>query len=222
MPHIFASDQNRSTASARPAQQTVRDTAPEQALAALQAKADQSSATRQLAQQHAQQNGPVQRIEEEELMQGKAIQRMEEEEMLQGKAIQRMEEDELQGKAVGPALQSKGGNSQADGGMPQGLQNGIEQLSGRDLGHVNVHYNSAEPAAVGAHAFAQGNDIHLASGQEKHLPHEAWHVVQQKEGRVKPTTEVGGKPVNDDASLETEADVMGDKASQLASKENQT
>jgi hypothetical protein len=24
-------------------------------------------------------------------------------------------------------------------------------------------------------------------GQEQHLPHEAWHVVQQKQGRVKPT-----------------------------------
>jgi len=51
-----------------------------------------------------------------------------------------------------------------------------------------VHYNSDKPAQLQAHAYAQGTDIHLASGQEKHLPHEAWHVVQQKQGRVKPTT----------------------------------
>lgn len=35
--------------------------------------------------------------------------------------------------------------------------------------------------------YSQGTDIHIGPGQEKHLPHEAWHVVQQKQGRVKPT-----------------------------------
>lgn len=39
---------------------------------------------------------------------------------------------------------------------------------------------------VGALAYARGNDVHLAPGQERHLPHEAWHVVQQREGRVAP------------------------------------
>ena len=54
---------------------------------------------------------------------------------------------------------------------------------------VKVHYNSDKPTKLGAHAYAQGTDIHLGKGQEKHLPHEAWHVVQQKEGRVKPTVQ---------------------------------
>ncbi|MEM7041075.1 MAG: DUF4157 domain-containing protein [Bacteroidota bacterium] len=36
-----------------------------------------------------------------------------------------------------------------------------------------------------AHAYDQGTDIHIGPGQEKHLPHEAWHVVQQKQGRVR-------------------------------------
>jgi hypothetical protein len=49
---------------------------------------------------------------------------------------------------------------------------------------VKVHSNSDKPAKINAHAYAQGTDIHPASGQEKHLPHEAWHVVQQKQGRV--------------------------------------
>ncbi len=34
-------------------------------------------------------------------------------------------------------------------------------------------------ASIQAEAYAQGSDIHVGSGQEKHLPHEAWHVVQQ-------------------------------------------
>lgn len=82
-----------------------------------------------------------------------------------------------------------------------------------DLSDVQVHRNSAQPAQLNAHAFAQGNQIHLAPGQEQHLPHEAWHVVQQRQGRVKPTMQMkGGVAVNDDQSLEREADAMGAKA----------
>lgn len=65
-----------------------------------------------------------------------------------------------------------------------------------------------------AHAYAQGNDIHLAPGQEKHLPHEAWHTVQQKQGRVQSTAQLKGKTnINDDPALEKEADLMGNSAS---------
>jgi hypothetical protein len=70
--------------------------------------------------------------------------------------------------------------------MPSRLKTGIENLSGISLDHVRVHYNSAKPATLQAHAYAQGTDIHIAPGQEKHLPHEASHVVQQAQGRVKP------------------------------------
>jgi hypothetical protein len=76
-----------------------------------------------------------------------------------------------------------------------------------------VHYNSSQPAQLNALAYAQGSDIHLAPGQERHLPHEAWHVVQQAQGRVQPTMQIKeGAPVNDDPGLEHEADVMGAKA----------
>ncbi|NEO89470.1 MAG: DUF4157 domain-containing protein [Moorea sp. SIO3G5] len=106
-------------------------------------------------------------------------------------------------------------------GLPDNLKSGIEHLSGYSMDDVKVHYNSDQPAKLQAHAYAQGTDIHLASGQEKHLPHEAWHVVQQKQGRVKPTMQMKGKVnVNDDAGLEKEADVMGAKAIQMRSKEN--
>jgi hypothetical protein len=101
-------------------------------------------------------------------------------------------------------------------GLPDGLKSGMESLSGMSLDHVNVHYNSSKPAAVQAHAYAQGSDIHLASGQEKHLPHELGHVVQQAQGRVKPTTSVSGMAVNDNPSLESEADSLGAKALQMS------
>jgi hypothetical protein len=104
-------------------------------------------------------------------------------------------------------------------GLPENLKSGMEQLSGHSLDDVKVHYNSDKPAQLNAHAYAQGNTIHIASGQEKHLPHEAWHVVQQKQGRVKPTKQLKEKVnINDDVSLEKEADVMGAKALQLKTK----
>jgi len=102
-------------------------------------------------------------------------------------------------------------------GLPDNLKSGIENLSGYSMDDVKVHYNSSKPAQLQAHAYAQGTDIHLASGQEKHLPHEAWHVVQQKQGRVQPTRQLKSKVnINDDAGLEKEADVMGAKALQGA------
>jgi hypothetical protein len=104
-------------------------------------------------------------------------------------------------------------------GLPDNLKSGIENLSGHSMDDVKVHYNSDKPAQLNAHAYAQGSDIHLASGQEKHLPHEAWHVIQQKQGRVKPTLQMKGEVnVNDDKGLEKEADVMGAKALQMHSK----
>lgn len=99
-------------------------------------------------------------------------------------------------------------------GLPDELKNGVESLSGYSLDDVRVHYNSPKPATVQALAYTQGNDIHVAPGQEHALPHEAWHVTQQMAGRVSPTTNIGGMPVNDNESLEHEADVMGEKAVQ--------
>ncbi len=113
------------------------------------------------------------------------------------------------------AIQKKENNT----GLPDNLKSGIENLSGYAMDDVKVHYNSDKPGQLQAHAYAQGTDIHIASGQEKHLPHEAWHVVQQKQGRVQPTIQMKGKVnINDNADLEKEADVMGEKALQLMQK----
>lgn len=112
--------------------------------------------------------------------------------------------------AFGPAAQRQEQPNRT--GMPDALKSGVESLSGMDLSDVRVHRNSPQPRQLNALAYAQGNDIHLGPGQEKHLPHEAWHLVQQRQGRVEPTTEVDGVAVNDDAALEQEADSMGAKA----------
>lgn len=147
-----------------------------------------------------------------------ALQRVgedEEEDTLQGKfdgTIQR-EEDEDEGVQMksDTTMQQKPNET----GMPDNLKAGVENLSGFAMDDVRVHYNSDKPATVQALAYTQGTDIHVAPGQEQHLPHEAWHVAQQMAGRVEPTTEIGGMPVNDNAGLEHEADVMGAKANSL-------
>jgi len=98
-------------------------------------------------------------------------------------------------------------------GLSDNLKTRMENLSGMSLDDVKVHRGSDKPAQLQAHAYAQGTDIHLGPGQEKHLPHEAWHVVQQKQGGVKPTMQMKGNVnINDDSGLEREANLMGAKA----------
>lgn len=103
------------------------------------------------------------------------------------------------------------------GGLPGTLKTGIESLSGYSLDDVNVNYNSSAPAKLDALAYARGTDIHIGPGQEEHLPHEAWHVVQQKQGRVLATSQIDNVSINEDTSLEREADEMGAKAFQMKS-----
>lgn len=100
-------------------------------------------------------------------------------------------------------------------GLPDNLKAGVENLSGYSLNNVRVHYNSPKPAQLQALAYTQGTEIHIAPEQEEHLPHEAWHVVQQMQGRVKPTMQMKGVQINNDAGLEREADVMGKEALQM-------
>ncbi len=116
-------------------------------------------------------------------------------------------------KVVTNTTQSKPNHT----GLPNKVKHGIENLSGYNMDDVKVHYNSAKPAQLQAHAYAQGTDIYVGAGQEKHIAHEAWHVVQQKQGRVTPTIQKRGVAINNDTMLEREADLMGAKAVQLAS-----
>jgi|GEM_PF-1694218 len=132
---------------------------------------------------------------------------------------QAMDEDEItQGKfnsgGTSAQLQAALSDTENRTGMPTHLKSGLEGLSGMDLSDVRVHYNSSKPAQLNALAYAQGADIHLGPSQETHLPHEGWHVVQQRQDRVDQTLEINGQSINDDPNLEAEADQMGQKALQ--------
>lgn len=116
------------------------------------------------------------------------------------------------GDGFGGASAPVGGGS---GGLPGNLTRGIAALSGMDVSDVSVFRNSSKPAQFKALAFAQDNAIHLGPGQEKHLPHEAWHIVQQRQGRVKADMQMKGGAVNTNAALEREADIKGAEAAQV-------
>lgn len=94
-------------------------------------------------------------------------------------------------------------------GLPDNLKTEIENLSGTNLDDVRVHYNSGLPAQHKAMVYTQGNDIHLAPGQERQLPHEAWHVVQQKQGRVSATGRSHIGLNRDPEVLAVERDLLG-------------
>ncbi|WP_230412420.1 eCIS core domain-containing protein [Undibacterium hunanense] len=167
---------------------------------------DRRPQARQLkAYSHMMQNSP-------RAMQLKAVQAMMDKAMLQ----KAQDEESLQKKSTdrGTAQFAAQAAPQANHtGLPNQLKAGIESLSGMSMDHVKVNYNSGKPAQLNAHAYAQGSEIHVAPGQEQHVPHEAWHVVQQAQGRVRPTMQMKqGVAVNDDVGLEAEADVMGAKA----------
>ncbi|MEB3269317.1 MAG: DUF4157 domain-containing protein [Leptolyngbya sp.] len=150
---------------------------------------------------------------------------MPEEEELQMKPLDGLqresmpEEEELQMKPAVSQQQDRPNQT----GLPDSLKAGVEGLSGVAMDNVRVHYNSNQPAQLQALAYTQGSQIHVGPGQEKHLPHEAWHVVQQAQGRVKPTQESPtGLPINDDSGLEKEAEVMGLKAAKATEDAHHT
>ncbi|PTQ78763.1 uncharacterized protein DUF4157 [Nitrosomonas oligotropha] len=177
-------------------------------------------------------NNNPQLLAQRKMLSGEPAQRVEEEEPLQkkSKSIQRVEEEELQKKAATDSptqlreqSSTQTNNTANNTGLPDNLKSGIESLSGMSMDSVRVHYNSSQPAQLNALAYAQGTDIHVAPGQEQHLPHEAWHVVQQAQGRVQPTMQMKeGISINDNRGLEHEADVMGAKASRMPLTVSQT
>ena len=132
--------------------------------------------------------------------------------------LQRTVGNQAVGRLLHPAAQRQPGEERQDEAtLPPGLQAGIQTLSGLAMDDVTVHYGSSKPAEVQAAAYTQGTDIHLAAGQERHLPHEAWHVVQQKQGRARPSVQWKGIGIDVDSGLETEADRMGARAQSIGS-----
>lgn len=103
--------------------------------------------------------------------------------------------------------------------MPAHVQTKMEGALGTSFSAVRIH-EGPRSEALGAQAFTQGTDIHFApghyqpdsqSGQEL-LGHELTHVVQQQQGRVNASKQAKGVGLNEDASLEAEADELGAKA----------
>ncbi len=127
----------------------------------------------------------------------------EEKEPLQGKFTWTIQRQELPEEEP---LQPKRENNT---GMLDNLKAGVENLSGIDMSDVRAHCNSSKPVEEGALAYTRGTNIHVSPGQERHLQHEAWHVVQQKQRKVQPTMQLKDIAVNDDDVFEQEADVMG-------------
>ncbi len=142
-------------------------------------------------------------MEDDELLQGKfdvAQKEALDDELLQGK-FETAQREETQ-------IPPSGGRGTNQTGIPDDMKAQFENLSGFSFDDVRVHYNSDKPAQLQALAYTQGNQVHIASGQEKHLGHELGHVVQQKQGRVQPTMQLQGVNVNDNEGLEKEADHM--------------
>lgn len=106
--------------------------------------------------------------------------------------------------------------------LPEQLQASMETSFGEDFSNVKIHKDSHQANQLNALAFTQGNDIHFARGQfnpnsksgKQLVGHEFAHVHQQRQGKVAPTNQFQGMPVNDDQSLEAEADQQGKGAVQ--------
>ncbi|HZS37787.1 MAG TPA: DUF4157 domain-containing protein [Polyangia bacterium] len=103
--------------------------------------------------------------------------------------------------------------------LPPELREKMERAYGCDLSGVRVHQDDSS-VPLGALAYTRGFDIFFAPGVydpesrrgQEIIAHELAHVVQQALGRVAPTRERGGVPLNDDASLEAEAHELGRRA----------
>ena len=123
------------------------------------------------------------------------------------------------GVAQRPMQQKVAQRTENKTGMPDEVKARMESAFNTDFSGVRVHPESSAAPAVGALAYTQGTDIHFAPGQfspnnsagQRLLGHELAHVQQQSQGRVTPTTEINGLPVNDSPALEEEADQMGEK-----------
>lgn len=121
-------------------------------------------------------------------------------------------------------------NSTVTGSLPPDLQLSMESTLGADFSNVHIHTDSPDPQIYGADAYTAGEDIHFApqafntyTQDGQHLiAHELAHVVQQRSDRVHPTGTVHHEPVNDDESLENEADAFADGAIAHAPAEGST
>ncbi|WP_298516417.1 DUF4157 domain-containing protein [uncultured Kordia sp.] len=105
--------------------------------------------------------------------------------------------------------------------LPSKLQSNMETSLGHDFSSVGIQTNSQKAVQMNARAFTQNEQVHFAPGEfnpgstsgQNLIGHEFTHIAQQRAGVVKPTKALKkGVMVNDDKSLESEADTFGKKA----------
>ena len=106
---------------------------------------------------------------------------------------------------------------EAPGALPDPLREAVAEQLGHDLGDVRLREGD-DAAALGADAYAQGDDVVFAPGAYdpdspegvELLGHELAHVVQQREGRVAgPQGHGAARGVVAEPGLEAEADSFG-------------
>lgn len=97
-------------------------------------------------------------------------------------------------------------------------------FGGADFSDVRIFEDSPAAAAIGARAYTQGSEIHLAPGEPglgsrsggELIAHELTHVLQQRAGRSQPNA---ATPVDMSPNLEAEADALGGQAASGAEVE---
>ena len=121
---------------------------------------------------------------------------------------------ECPGCSPGPAPVQEKENTT---GLPGDPLQKMEKKYNTDFSNVKIFPISIRTRDVDATAFTrsnrQGHEIHFAPGEfsprsasgQRILDHELGHVLQQRQGIVRPTTSIKGLTVNDDAALENEA-----------------
>lgn len=105
--------------------------------------------------------------------------------------------------------------------LPTAVRSRMETAFGQDFADVRIRESEAA-TQWGVQAFTVGHQITVAPGNanlssrqgEELLGHELAHVVQQRQGRVQPQAQVGPFSINDDPTLEREADRMGAQVAQ--------
>ena len=113
------------------------------------------------------------------------------------------------GTAAQPSAKAGTGNVQA----------AMSRAFGTDFSSVRVHENSSSATAMGALAYARGNDVHFAPGQlnpatrdgQQLIGHEFTHVLQQRAGMVQNGVQAKGLIVNNSRQLEDAADRNGER-----------
>jgi uncharacterized protein DUF4157 len=136
----------------------------------------------------------------------------------------RIRVEQPQSRLARPAATTRGpanallGRLQAQGNQATGRAvAAIAAAFDADVSGVRINPRSVSAQRAGALAYTRGEEIHFAPGQfEPHtrrggelLGHELMHVVQQRQGRVRPTA---AGALNLDPALEREADTLGARA----------